>query len=108
MPLFLIPFQKHTHPMHKHLNMLPPPLLASFLLLVSFLFMRLFVALHLEPHLILTGSTVHFSPLMLHSGGGGLVSMEDTYVDVGLPSFHAECSQDESSDDGSVFDMMGL
>jgi hypothetical protein len=36
------------------------------------------------------------------------VPMDETFVDVGLPSFNVDCSEDESSDEESVFDMVGL
>jgi hypothetical protein len=36
------------------------------------------------------------------------VPIDDTFVDVGLSFFNFDCSEDESSDEESVFDMMGL
>jgi hypothetical protein len=36
------------------------------------------------------------------------VPMDDTFVDVGLSLFDIDCSEDESSDEESVFDMTGL
>jgi hypothetical protein len=36
------------------------------------------------------------------------VPMDETFVDVGLSLFNVDCSEDESSDEESVFDMTGL
>jgi hypothetical protein len=36
------------------------------------------------------------------------VPTDDTFVDVGLSLFNVDCSEDESSDEESVFDMKGL
>jgi hypothetical protein len=36
------------------------------------------------------------------------VPMDDTFVNTGLSLFNVDCSEDETSDEESVFDMMGL